>query len=96
MLAWLERYTGIAEVWLRIPANRKPEFLPAFFSQMHKSAFEKEEEKNLGAKPLFARPKTPFPSLLNACRSGYNEFKSENLSYTYSNTPLITHLMTGT
>ena len=63
---------------------------------MHKSAFEKEEEKNLGAKPLFARPKTPFPSLLNACRLGYNEFKSENLSYTYSNTPIITHLMTGT
>ena len=69
---------------------------------MHKSAFEKEEEKNLGAKPLqtdsteAARPKTPFPSLLNACSLGYNEFKSENLSYTYSNTPIIPHLMTGT
>ena len=29
-LNWLERCTGIAEVWFRIPANCKPEFLQAF------------------------------------------------------------------
>ena len=68
MLAWLERYTGIAEVWLRIPANCKPEFLPAFFSQMQKSAslacvadVRNGRGKEFGRETASCAPQIPFP-----------------------------------